>query len=60
MTPSFSSSPRGPQDVDVSGANSIRAFSMERVQQSNSAHPLFLSRLSNRYSPTMMRSSKCN
>jgi hypothetical protein len=59
MTPSFSL-PKGPHILDVSGVNSIRAFSMERVQQPDSAHPLFLSPMSNRYSPRRMRSSKCN
>jgi hypothetical protein len=37
MTPSFSSAPGGPHDLDVSGVNSIQAFSMERVQQPDSA-----------------------
>ena len=61
MTPSFSSSPGDPQRRDVFGVNSIRAFSMERVQKLNSAHPLlFLSPMSNRDSRNIMRSSKCN
>jgi hypothetical protein len=39
MTPSFPIAPRGPRDFGVSGVNSIRIFSLERVQQPDSAHP---------------------